>query len=537
MDDETADETDDETADETADETIVLTTTRIIRNLYRDSITLLQIATTLTKRDGIAQAGAVMASDANIALMIDAGLIDSAPEAGPNDLLIIVQGSDEEAVETALQAAESALEPTPETTGSESAPTPPRSITMALGEMPDAALALIATPGDYAAAEARKALNLGLHVMMFSDNVDLADEIALKKLAGARGLMMMGPDCGTAIINGVPLGFANAVRRGDIGLVAASGTGLQQVSCLIHAMGAGVSQAIGVGGRDLKSEVGGVTMLQGLAALASDPETKVIVLISKPPAPEIAERLVAAAGRIDKPVVINFLGINVLGRANTDLPGVSVANTLEDAARIAVSLTKTTADSDFPVADDGLSRPGFADGQRFIRGLYTGGTFSYEALTLFDAAGQPAYSNVPLRDGQKLADAWHSQDHTILDLGEDLFTRGRSHPMIDPRLRHDRVLQEAADGQVAVILFDVVLGYGAHPDPAGIMAVSITEARDIAERDGRAIAFVGSLCGTGDDPQDLSDQTAKLRDAGAILLPSNARVVQTALGLIPEARS
>ena len=340
----------------------MLTATRIIRNFYRDSITLLQIATTLTKRDGIAQAGAVMASDANIALMIDAGLIDSAPDAGPNDLLIIVQGSDEEAVETALQAAENALEPAPEAVGSAAALPAPRSITMALGVMPDAALALIATPGDYAAAEARKALNLGLHVMLFSDNVELADEIALKRLAGERGLMMMGPDCGTAIINGVPLGFANAVRRGDIGLVAASGTGLQQVSCLIHAMGAGVSQAIGVGGRDLKSEVGGVTMRQGLAALASDPETNVIVLISKPPAPEIAERLVAAAGRIDKPVVINFLG-----GAISDLPGVSVANTLEDAARIAVGLTKTTADSDFPVADASLTQPRFADGQRFIR--------------------------------------------------------------------------------------------------------------------------------------------------------------------------
>ena len=510
----------------------MLTATRIIRNFYRDSITLLQIATTLTKRDGIAQAGAVMASDANIALMIDAGLIDSAPDAGPNDLLIIVQGSDEEAVETASQAAENALEPAPEAVGSAAALSAPRSITMALGVMPDAALALIATPGDYAAAEARKALNLGLHVMLFSDNVELADEIALKRLAGERGLMMMGPDCGTAIINGVPLGFANAVRRGDIGLVAASGTGLQQVSCLIHTMAAGVSQAIGVGGRDLKSEVGGVTMRQGLAALASDPETNVIVLISKPPAPEIAERLVAAAGRIDKPVVINFLG-----GAISDLPGVSVANTLEDAARIAVGLTKTTADSDFPVADASLTQPRFADGQRFIRGLYTGGTFSYEALTLFDAAGRPAYSNVPLRDSQKLADAWHSQDHTILDLGEDLFTRGRSHPMIDPRLRQDRVLQEAADGQVAVILFDVVLGYGAHPDPAGVMAASITEARGIAERDGRTIAFVGSLCGTGDDPQDLGAQHAKLRDAGAVLLPSNARAVKTALALIPEARS
>lgn len=508
-------------------ETTVLTSTCILRNFYRDSITLLQVASTLAERDGVSQAGAVMASAANIALMIDAGLIESAPDAAPNDLLIVVQGEDQESVESALQAAEAALTAPPESGDSGTAPLAVRSIAGALDAMTDATLALIATPGAYAAAEARKALNLGLHVMMFSDNVDLADEIALKTLASERELMLMGPDCGTAIINGVPLGFANVVRRGAIGLVAASGTGLQQVSCLIHAMGAGVSQAIGAGGRDLKREVGGITMLQGLAALADDPDTKVIVLISKPPAPDIAALLIDAAARIDKPVVINFLGLDQGGMSRRNL---TAAKTLEDAARVAVGLTGQEIETDR--LDAAMTEANFSPSQRFVRGLYTGGTFCYEALTLFDDAEQPAFSNVPLRDDQRLADPWQSQGNVILDLGEDLFTRGRSHPMIDPRLRQDRVLQEAADADVAVILFDIVLGHGAHPDPAGVMAPSIIEARAIAERDGRALAFVGSVCGTDGDPQGFSGQCAKLRDAGATLLPSNARAVRTALALV-----
>jgi len=500
----------------------VLTANRIFRNLYRDSITLLQLATGLAKREGIEQAGAVMASPANLALMRDAGLFDTAPDAGPNDLLLVVQGADGDALDAALDAAEDALNR--ETTATEGpSKIAPRSIAMALGEMPEATLALIATPGDFAAAEARKALNLGLHVMLFSDNVAVEDEIALKRYARERDLMVMGPDCGTAIVNGVPLGFANAVRRGDIGLVAASGTGLQQVTCLIHGFGAGISQAIGTGGRDLKSEIGGITMLQGLDALANDARTKVIVLISKPPSADIAEKLIDAASRIAKPVVVNFLGAPAAGDIRT-------ASTLEDAARMAVELSGDGAVSDVPAA---APQPlTLSAGQSYIRALYTGGTFCYEALALFDEAHCSAFSNVPMRPEQALADPWQSQAHTILDLGEDLFTRGRSHPMIDPRLRQDRVLKEAADPAVAVILFDVVLGYGAHPDPGGVMAESIREATAIAETDGRTLAFIGAICGTDLDPQGYASQEAALREAGATLLASNAQAVRAALTLV-----
>src|SRR4030095_10708603 len=146
---------------------------------------------------------------------------------------------------------------------------PLSSIALGLERAEDADIALISVPGDYAAAEALKALAQGLNVMLFFDNVAIADERAIKLYARARTLLVMGPDCGTAIVNGVPLGFANVVRRGDIGLVAASGTGLQEVTCRIHNLGGGISQAIGTGGRDLKDAGGGMPVLQGAAARAA----------------------------------------------------------------------------------------------------------------------------------------------------------------------------------------------------------------------------------------------------------------------------
>src|SRR6202011_5739561 len=283
----------------------------VVRNLYRDSVSLMQLSAGLAKLPGVAQASAVMASPANLALLREAELFTGTIEAGANDLIIVVAGAGEREIAQALQAAQRALDAQPAAASAAAAGAmAPRSLAMAMTQVPDANLALISTPGAYAAAEAEKALRLGLHVMLFSDNVSLRDEAALKRLARRRGLLLMGPDCGTAIINGVPLAFANVVRRGDIGCVAASGTGLQQVTCLVHRLGAGISQAIGTGGHDLAAEVGGISMLQGIDALAGAAGPKVIVLISKPPSASVAERVLAAASRAGKPVVVNFLGVD-----------------------------------------------------------------------------------------------------------------------------------------------------------------------------------------------------------------------------------
>jgi FdrA protein len=500
---------------------------RIFRNLYRDSVSLMQLSAKLSALAGVRQASAIMATAGNLALLREAGLAIGDVEAGPNDLLVALDG-EEEALEAALDAAEAELNRAP-AVAQAGGPRqiPPRSLEMGLGKLPTANLALISTPGDYAAAEAMKALRLGLDVMLFSDNVALADEIALKRYARAHDLLVMGPDCGTAIIGGVPLGFANVVRRGDIGAIAASGTGLQQVTCLIDRWGKGISQAIGTGGHDLHASVGGITMLQGIEALSADPATRVIVLISKPPHPEVAERVLEAAGKSGKPIVVNFLGADpeTVRRAN-----VHPVRTLEDAARLAVALAGGEADAQPGAArsEVALAVPQLAPGQRYIRGLYSGGTFCYEALLLLSETFGGVASNTPLEPERMLVDVWRSERHTVIDLGDDAFTRGRPHPMIDQTLRRERILQEAADPEVAVILFDVVLGYGAHPDPAPELAVALEQARAVVAAAGREVALVASVCGTAGDPQDLARQEAVLKNAGVLLAESNAQAVRLA---------
>ena len=512
---------------------------RVLRNLYRDSVSLMQFSASLAARPGIEQASAVMATPANLALLAAAGL-----EAGPrrggaapgaSDLLIAVRGPSPSALEAALDAAVAELDkPPPAPAGGGPARVPLRSLQMALAQSPAANLALISTPGEYAAAEAMKALRLGLNAMLFSDNVALRDEIGLKRYADARGLLVMGPDCGTAIIHGVPLGFANAVRRGAIGVVGASGTGTQQVTCLVHRQGAGVSHAIGTGSHDLHAQVGGITMLQGIRALARDDATKAIVLISKPPSPGVAQAVLAAARRCGKPVVVNFVGAAHEGIRGRNL---HPAATLEHAARAAVALSRG---SPAPVAPARRPRrprvARMARSQQYLRGLYSGGTFCYEACALLGPLLGEVWSNAPLDPKRRIADVRRSRGHTLIDLGDDEFTRGRPHPMIDFRLRNERILSEADDPAVAVILLDVVLGYGAHPDPAAELAPVIAKAQAAARRARRNIAFVGFVCGTELDPQGLERQERMLRASGMILAASNAQAALLAASILAPGR-
>ena len=313
-----------------------ITRFKLFANLYKDSVTLMQLGARLRERDGIAQASCLMATPANLAQLQDADLSVDTP-ASPSDLLVVVRG-EAAACDDAIAAAAAMLLSAGSSNAGDAAAfsLPLTSVALGIEANADADLALISVPGDYAAAEAMKALALGLHVMLFSDNVSVADERTIKLIARAKNLLVMGPDCGTAIVNGVPLGFANVVRRGDIGLVAASGTGLQEVTCRIHNLGGGISQALGTGGRDLKEEVGGITMLQGLAALAADARTRVIVLISKPPAPAIARQIEQAAAAAGKPVVVHFLG----AAGMPDRPGLFAAASLRHAADVAVALSR-----------------------------------------------------------------------------------------------------------------------------------------------------------------------------------------------------
>jgi FdrA protein len=485
---------------------------------YFDSVVLMRVAAELGARPGVRTASLIMATASNKDVLAAAGLLDDAGSAaGPNDLVIALD-ADEDAAGEAFAAAEEALDARaapPAAGGGE--PRRPRALAEAAGDGPR--LAMISTPGRYAAAEATKALRLGMSAFVFSDNVPLEQEVALKREAHERGLLVMGPDCGTAIVSGVPLGFANEVRAGDIGLIGASGTGLQQVSCLVDRWGAGVSHVIGVGSHDLSAAVGAVSMLDALDALAADPATMVLGLVSKPPDPEVADRVLARAAATGKPVVAAFLGADPDGAPD----GVTMAATLEEAARLLVRAST----GDEPPAAEAPSAPAPGDERRLLRGLYAGGTFAYEAnLLLEPALGEISEDADPPAAARpaRLPDA-----HLILDLGDDRFTVGRPHPMIDPAVRLDMLRAAGEDPRTAVILLDVVLGHMAADDPAGDLAPVIAE---IAARDDgpRVVCFV---VGTGSDPQGLERQERALRGAGAILAASSSAAAALALSLIP----
>ena len=505
---------------------------RIFANLYKDSVTLMQLGARLRERDGIAQASCLMATPANLVQLLDADLAVDA-QASPSDLLVVVRG-DADACEEAIEAADAMLQAKGAAGDGAAAAfsLPLSSLALGVELDPGADLALISVPGDYAAAEAMKALALGLHVMLFSDNVSIAEERTIKTIARAKDLLVMGPDCGTAIVNGVPLGFANVVRRGDIGLVAASGTGLQEVTCRIHNLGGGISQALGTGGRDLKEEIGGITMLQGIAALASDPQTRVIVLISKPPAPAIARRIEEAAGAAGKPVVMHFLGAT----PERLRPGLIAAASLRHAADVAVAVARgeptpisRAMPAEAAIAAIDRCAALMASTQKAVRALFTGGTFCYEAQLAFLARGLPCSSNAPVKGAVPFDGRFAG--HVFLDLGDDDYTRGRPHPMIDPMLRDAAVRTQGADPHTAAILFDVVLGFGSHGDPAAGLAQALTEAQREARTQGRTLALIGHVCGTDGDPQDKAAQVAQLEAAGAVIVGSNVEAAGLAAHL------
>ncbi|WP_455382719.1 acyl-CoA synthetase FdrA [Salinispira pacifica] len=511
------------------------------KDSYFDSVFLMSISQEVKKFDGVKEAVVSMATEMNLELIEGMGL--GGPElegATPNDLLIAVVTENEATAGEAVESARQLLrrkKSSGESAGEYRAPT----LDGALQLHPEANLAVISLPGEYAAREAFKALRRDLHVMLFSDNVSLEDEIALKRVAAEKGLLMMGPDCGTAIINGKPICFANVVPSGDIGIVAASGTGLQEVSCGIARFGGGVTQAIGTGGRDLSSAVGGTMMLLGIEALARDPATKVITVVSKPPAEEVAAKVIDALSATGKPCVIDFIGMEP--RASTGK--LVFAANLEEAAGRAVALstgrsyesrTFTVPDADIEsiVARESASMNGK---QRYLRGLFTGGTLADEALILMDPVLGGVYSNNQKKKSLQLADPHRSTGHTIVDLGDDVFTVGRPHPMIDPTIREERIDSEAEDGEVALILLDVVLGYGSHPDPAGAIIESLTRAKERAKSRGGYLSVVASITGTDGDFQNMASQRAALERAGCIVMPSNFQAAMLALKIVEARKS
>ncbi len=501
-------------------------------NSYRDSVELMGIAAELERLPGIVRAGLVMATPANLGVLAEAGMTAAAAEGvRPSDMIVAIAAETDEAAAAALARADELLTAgasggggtEDEGTGSQAAA--PSTLRDALERLPEANLALISTPGTYATAEAVKALKHGLNVFLFSDNVSVEDELELKRLAAARGLLVMGPDCGTAIVGGIPLGFANAVRRGPIGIAAASGTGLQQVSTLVHRYGSGISHALGTGGRDLDERIGGSTMLAATKLLLDDPSTTVVVLISKPPSARVAAAILEAVRDATKPVVVTFLGGDP---AAIRAVGAHPAATFEEAARLATRLAGWVQDAggttdDVTMEDAATNALAAATGRLVHRdativGLYSGGSLAGEAKLVLKGALGPG------------------RHDRIIDLGDDEYTVGRPHPMIDPRLRNEHIVATGDDPGVGVLLLDVVLGYGSNSDPAGAMVPAILDARQRAASAGRHLAVVGSVVGTDEDPQGLALQERLLKQAGVALEGSNARAAGLAAAIIVAAR-
>lgn len=493
---------------------------RVLESRYVDSVVLMRLAERLAHLPGVDDAAAVMGTPANKTLLSEAGF-DAAAVAAADDLIVAVKAASDTAADAALERVEALLE---EGTGASSGRRVARTLEQALELDPDLNLAAISLPGEYAANEARRALERGLHVFVFSSNVPLADELALKRLAAQQGLLCMGPDCGTALVAGKALGFGNAVSRGPVGVVGASGTGIQAVTSYLDSFGVGVSHAIGCGSRDVTDAVGAATMLAGLDALIADAATEAIVLISKPPAPAVADRLRERAAAAAKPVVCWFG---------------DEAATLDEAARAAAAAVGQTP----PLRADGLDAATIAalaarltPTQRHLRGLYAGGTLAYEAQLILRQNGLTVASNAPLPGAPPLdGDRRNGDGNVVLDMGAEEFTRGRPHPMIDARERRARLLTEAADPSVAVVLLDFVLGFGAAKDPVGDLAGAIETALTQATDAGREFVVVAFVCGTARDPQDLAAQQQRLREAGAFVLPTNAAMVEAAARLIGSA--
>lgn len=504
----------------------------IKRNTYFDSVSLMSLSTKANGIEGIQQAVVAMATEMNKGVLRNVGLfVPEVNDAGNGDLMIVVQAPTEERCESALVEVEALFNKRDKSrSGGE---VKYATLDSAAQNIPDANLAIIAVPGEYAAREARKALENNLHVLMFSDNVSVDDEIALKQAAHDKGLLLMGPDCGTAILGNVGLCFANSVRRGNIGIVGASGTGSQEVSVRIHDFGGGITQLIGTGGRDLSERVGGIMMIDGLRALAADPATAVIVLVSKPPAKSVEQKVLAEIKGCNKPVVVCFLGGSEEAVVKA---GGHFARTTKEAALKAVVLGGKKEDEinkralNLPLIEE--VRKKLEPEQKYIRGLMCGGTLCDEMMFLAKEKYSNVYSNIAKDPAHRLRDIDVSQEHTFIDFGDDDFTRGRPHPMIDPSLRIERLLREAKDPSVGVIVMDFILGFGAHEDPVGVTLPAIREAKEFAASQGRHLELLGYVLGTESDTPSLNDQTQKLAAAGVTIASSCTNAGLLARGFV-----
>jgi len=498
------------------------------KNFHRDSVQLLHLSEEAKKIDGIKDAAVVMGTTTNKEILQKLGLLtDEGRAASESDMVLAVMADSESLIEKGLQQIEEMILKPPPAKGRAF-----YSVDAALQAVPDANLAVVSIPGEHAREIVLKLLDRGLSVHLFSDHVPPEHELELKLYAKKKGLLVMGPGAGTSIIGWKAIAFANVVKKGKIGVVAAAGTGLQEVTVLLSEAGLGISEALGTGGGDVKAKIGGIMMLQSIDTLEQDPESKTVVVVSKPPDADVKKSIVNHMAKTKKQYVTCFIGPESYDIPASIRARVRRTKTLHAAVLEAIRVAEPSRQGEivkrFSIPQNemvalanGICR-GLSEKQKYIRGLYTGGTFAYETLVILGRMIGDVYSNAPIDPKLKLADSYESVKDSIVDLGEEEFTVGRAHPMIDPTIRKMRLIEEAKDPEVAVIIMDFMLGYGSHSDPAGAMLGVISDAKMIAEKDDRALPMLAHVCGTEQDPQPLSEQIRKLRNAGIEVFPTNA---------------
>jgi len=504
----------------------------IRKNQYYDSVFLMSVNARILKVEGIQQTAVLMGSPANKQLLDDIGIqgldIDSAQ---PNDLIVAVIADSMIIVNQVLDNLDVWLNAIQE----EAPISHLHTLEDGLAAKSNANLVVISIPGEFAAREARKALDAGLNVFMFSGNVSIDDELKLKQLAKQRGLLVMGPDCGTSIIGGVGIGFANVIRKGGIGAIGAAGTGLQEFTTQVHNHGFGISHAIGTGSHDISDQIGGLTTLAAMDALEEDVNTQVIAIISKPPGAATLKQLLEKFDSCHKPVIGCFLGVEpgiISGKKN-----LKPARTIDEAVRLATKMFNNPTPSEAGSSPNDLKtlseeKAGWSPEQKYLRGILAGGTFCYQSQQILREVGITVYSNNPLDSKNKLMHPDKSIQHTLVDMGDEFYMVGKPHPMIDGTMRRQRIIAESHDPQMAVLYLDFILGYNASMDPVGELVDAIDEAKRVYKQRGGSLTVVASICGTKADPQDLTFQVNMLRDAGVLVYDSNAQATAACCWLL-----
>lgn len=496
----------------------------IKKNEYYDSVTLMVFSKKLSEIQGVIEAAVMMGTDHNKELMFRSKILDlkTKNESTSNDLIIGIKARNDDIIVHALKTLEDEFIQKKESSKL-LVKKKFNSVTSALKNISDLNFAIISVPGRYAKNEVMKCLTNNLHVLLFSDNVSYEDEITMKKYAKEKNLLMMGPDCGTAIINHISLGFANEIKKGSIGLTGASGTGLQEVLSIIDSLDDGISQVLGTGGRDLTEEIGAAMMLDTLMALERDSRTNIIGIIAKTATVTSIQKILDKVKNFKKPIVACILG------ADSKLfegSNIKFASNLQEAAYKLVSLSKKKIIK--PESNKIFNLEKISRG-KYLRGLYSGGTLAYEAILLMEGRIKELYSNLKIKNVNPLEDFERSLYNTVLDMGDDYFTNGMPHPMIDPKLRSLRIKKEIYDSETAVILLDCILGHGSHNDPAGEIIAIVEEVKKIGIK---LPVIVVSICGTKNDYQDLNKSIERLENTGIIVTKTNAQAIDICLSLL-----